>query len=347
MRIYGYNLPFFNNFGFFMTKKIILKVFVFLVLSFLVAKWICSLPERAIVNDPQVSMTVKTGEALFWGKATCHVCHRIGEHGYALRGPNLGESKEGAVIAERAKLRADSLKLASAANYILQSIAQPNAFLVPGYNNEMPKVYQPPVALYPSEIKAIVFYLLSLAGDSTVSAFELPEAITSYYDAPQKATFKITGDPAAGSSLYFDIHGAAACATCHTAMDAAGLVTGKSVGPDLSAIGLIRSAEHIYRKIIKPDSNIVSGYEDVLIKTKNGRFFTGIIKGEDDLSVVLLDRIGSETIIRKKEIAKRLPQKISNMPMNYAELLTEKQIQDLVAFLATLKHSGKINLPKE
>ncbi len=322
-----------------MKKKIIIKVSILFIFCFWVARWICSLPEVAIENDPKVSMTLNTGEALFWGKGTCHVCHRIGERGYALRGPNLGDSKEGAVVAERAKHRADSLNLNSAADYILQSIAQPGVFLVPGYNNEMPKVYQPPVSLYPSEIKAIVFYLLSLAGDSTTSAFELPAAIVKYYDASQESTFKITGDPASGHQLYFALNGAAACVSCHTAVDSSGLEMGKSVGPDLSAIGLIRSPEHIYRKIIKPDSNIVSGYEDLLIKTKNGRFFTGILKSEDDLSVILLDRVGTETIIQKKEIARRLPQKISNMPMNYAELLTEKQIQNLVAFLTLQKRS--------
>ncbi len=330
-----------------MAKQIIVRVFILLVILFLVSKWIRSLPERSIVNDPHVPLTVESGETLFWGKATCHVCHRIGERGYALRGPNLGESKEGAVIVERAKLRADSLKLDSAAQYILQSIAQPDVFLVPGYNDEMPKVYQPPVSLYPSEVKAVVFYLLSLAGDSAVSTFELPAVITSYYETPQEPIVKIKGDPIAGRKLYFNIYDAAACVTCHTAMDSAGLASGKSVGPDLSAIGLIRSAEHIYRKIIKPDSNIVSGYEDMLFKTKSGRFFTGLIHSEDALKVVLMDRLGAETIILKKEIAKRLPQSISNMPMNYAELLTEKQIQDLVAFLVTQKYSGKTNLPKE
>ena len=322
-----------------MIKKTIILAIVLVTCSYLVYRWISSLPPTMITVDPQVPMTVKTGDRLFWGKGTCHVCHRIGERGYALRGPNLGEGKEGAMIPHRAQQRAKELGLKTAADYIVQSIAKPDAFIVPGYNNEMPRVFAAPVSLYPSEIKAIIIYLLSLDGDTTDTNINLPPELLAYYQSGAKAKpFKITGDVYNGHELFFDMDGPAACLTCHVAINSIGKPAGRAVGPNLSAVALIRSPEHLYYKIIKPDSNIVSGYEDVLIKTAENQFYVGIILEESEKSLVIQDRNGGKIHIEKNKIKARIPQKRSNMPMNYAELLTERQIQDIVAFLLCMKY---------
>lgn len=321
-----------------MRTKLIATTLVVSFLTYLIYRWVASLPDTIYQFADDIEITTETGENIFWGKGRCHVCHRIGERGYALRGPNLGNGKEGAIISQRAAQRARSLGLKNRTSYLTQSIAQPGAFIVPNYKNEMPEVFKAPIALTLSEIKAVVLYLQSLGGHADADEIELPENLWTFFQHPSESQkFKIEGDAKAGLALFFDLNGPAACAACHVGIDIRGQLAGSKIGPDLSAVASIRSTEHLYRKIIKPDSNIVSGYEEYLIKTRNKRFFTGLIVEENAYEIVLMDRKKERFTIRANEIKSRIPQNISIMPSNYLELLSEQQIQDLLAYLITLK----------
>ena len=318
-----------------MFKRILFAFFIIFVLSYFTYKWIASLPK--IEFDESVEIDWRSGEEIFWGKGRCNVCHRIGDKGYALRGPNLGQSKDGPILPIRARERALKLSLASATGYLVQSIAEPGAFVVPGYNNEMPEVFRAPISLTPSEIKAVVLYLESLNGDTTFKEIHLPQQLLASYQPEKKSHYEISGDFTAGRDLFFDLEGPAACAVCHVEMHIAPVPEGKTIGPDLTAIASFRTPEHILQKIINPDSNIVSGYEEVLIKTKSGRFFVGMVEEENLEEVSLIERNGYHRLIRQGDIKSRLPQKTSRMPSNYRDLLTQKQLADLLAYLVTLK----------
>lgn len=320
-----------------MVLKGVILLVAFFVLVVFVYEWIASLPDIAPISEPDIQINAETGEELFWGKGTCHVCHRIGDRGYALRGPNLGEGRDGKIIPLRAGERAESLGLANSTAYLVQSLAEPGAFLVPGYNNEMPDVFKAPVALFPSEIKAIITYLASLAGDTTRIDISLPASMYAAYQAPLTASrFGAGGNARAGRTLFFDVHGAAACATCHVATNEAGQSQGGSLGPELTAIASIRTPEHLYYKIIRPDSNIVSGYEEVLLKTTDGRYFIGVIAEAEGDTVTIADKQQNLISLPRIEIASITPQHTSIMPGNYREMLSESQIEDLVAYLSTL-----------
>jgi len=317
-----------------MTKTFLL-ILIFITLSLLVYNWIASLPDVATISEPDIKVTVATGEKLFWGRATCHVCHRIGEKGYALRGPNLGKGEQGAALPLRAQQRAEAAGLPSGLDYIVQSIAEPGAYIVTGFNDEMPKVYEPPVSLYPSEIKAIVKYLSGLAGDSLTSDFRLPDKLYEAYRKPKGDAFVLRGDADAGRKLFFDAAGPAGCASCHIATDVDGQPTGNDAGPDLRAIATFRTPAHLYQKIIRPDSNIVSGYQEVLVQTLDGRFIIGTIEAEQQDTLTLQDSMQRTIAVARAQIVRMAPQRTSSMPGNYRDLLTEQQLQGLVAFLAT------------
>lgn len=305
------------------------------ILTFLTYRWISSLPRTADLPGTNREVSVQRGENVFWGKGTCHVCHRIGEHGYARRGPNLGESADGNILPIRAEQRAQKLGLKSNLDYIVQSLAEPETFLVPGYRNEMPKPYLPPIALSPSEIKSVVLYLASLEGDSVTTEIELPNSLLAAY-GKKRDDFKIEGDIEAGRRLFYDLQGPAACASCHIAIDGYGKRTGSTIGPDLSAIASFRTPEHIYWKILKPDSNVVSKHEETVIKTKGGSMIAGEVIAENATELVVRERNGSEMTLQKKIISSRRIQPGANMPSNYDELLTPEQLRDLVAYLQTL-----------
>ncbi|TDI84649.1 MAG: hypothetical protein E2O79_03045, partial [Caldithrix sp.] len=192
-----------------MFKRILLAFFIIFVLSYFIYKWIATLPK--ITFDEAVEITRQVGEEIFWAKGRCNICHRIGDKGYALRGPNLGQSKDGPILPIRARERASQLNLAGATEYLVQSIAEPGAFVVPGYNNEMPEVFRAPIFLTPSEIKAVILYLESLEGDTTFKEIRLPPELLASYQ-PDKPPFQINGDVSEGRDLFFDLEGAAACA---------------------------------------------------------------------------------------------------------------------------------------
>ena len=136
--------------------------------------WVGSLVPQKEVRPPEVvkmsqDMTtdqmVAIGKGIFEGKGLCHTCHTIGKSG-ALRFPDL------AGIATRAATRRPGL---DAVSYIAQSIYQPSAFIVPGFNPGMPQIDKPPIALSDDEILAVVAFLQTLGGEPTVTmATKLP-----------------------------------------------------------------------------------------------------------------------------------------------------------------------------
>ncbi len=304
------------------------------IITFLIYEWISSLPD-SVINHDTAEITIEEGQSLFWGKGRCHVCHRIGERGYALRGPNLGESKDGPIIAVRARTRARNFGLPSGTTYLTQSIVDPGAFIVPNYKNEMPQAYQAPIALSTSEMKALILYLQSLGGTPNLHEIRLPSVSRESISGETQFTMK--GDVEAGRYLFFDLQGPAACAACHIGIDARGEPEGSTIGPDLSAIASYRTARHILQKIVNPDSSVVSGYDLIMIRTQNGRMIVGKITDELGDVIILVNENLERVIIPKNEIAARMIQSRAMMPTNYRELLTEKQLDDLLAYLLTLQ----------
>jgi putative heme-binding domain-containing protein len=327
-----------------MLFKIVTTFLIFLALTFFIYEWIKTLPVSIDTSEGAAEITVEIGKSTFWGKGRCHVCHRVGQRGYALRGPNLGEGKEGAMIAVRAQKRAAELDLATGTEYLVQSIAEPGAFVVPGYKNEMPEVFKAPIALTPSEIKSVVYYLESLGGAGNPDEIRLPTKLLAAYKRPAESfEFKIKGDVETGRELFFDSQGPAACSACHIATNEEGQPQGSTLGPDLTAIASFRTPRYILNKIVKPDSNVISGYEEWFVKTKDGRIFTGIIQEERGDELILQDKTNERFVIAKNEIVTRKSQTSSMMPSNYQKLLTKKQLYDLLAYLLTLDVSGTID----
>jgi len=115
--------------------------------------------EIAIKSDLTTADMVKVGREIMEGKGLCFTCHTIGKSG-ALRFPDL----EGVDV--RAKSRVPGL---SDVEYFAQSLYEPNAFIVPGFNPGMPTINQPPIGLTDQEILCVIAYLQTLGGTATVT----------------------------------------------------------------------------------------------------------------------------------------------------------------------------------
>jgi cytochrome c2 len=102
---------------------------------------------------------LKAGRDVMEGKGLCFTCHTVGKSG-ALRFPDL------AGIGGRAGSRVPGL---SDVDYLAQSIYEPGAFIVPGFNPGMPTINKPPIGLSDQEILAVIAYLQSMGGKVTVT----------------------------------------------------------------------------------------------------------------------------------------------------------------------------------
>ena len=137
----------------------------------------------------------------------------------------------------------------------------------------------------------------------------------------------LRGDPEAGESLFFSED--LVCAQCHTMGGRGG-----EVGPDLTEVSLRRNDEDLRRAILLPGGNLrPNPHTMVTIVDVNGRIYTGITKfvNQDPIQIVLAN--GDVIRIAQEDVEESTEQPISPMPNNFADLLTVRQLSDLVAFL--------------
>ncbi|MBI2194130.1 MAG: c-type cytochrome [Planctomycetes bacterium] len=226
-------------------------------------------PAEAItVVGETPEQTVAAGKAIFMSdRAQCLTCHSLGEDPKA-RCPN----QEG--LGERAGKRKPGT---TAAQYLVESVYNPNAFIVPGYpRNQMKPVHKPPIALSHDEITAALMFLNTLGGKSDS---EFLEQVKEAQDPWRKGLLRpeesveadklpiLSGDAPRGHELYRS----QGCVLCHRIRD-----EGRDVCPDLSAIGGSQSPDYILESILTPSAIIVKGYKEVKMSLKPRRFVRGV-----------------------------------------------------------------------
>lgn len=213
---------------------------------------------------------VKAGEEIFKTKGTCEICHNIGRKG--TRAPDLA-----GVGGRAAKAKAGM----SAKQYLVESLINPNAFLVEGYPPIMPAVDKPPIALNRSELWALTAFLQSQGGTVDVALNDIPAtAGAAAAGGAAPAEVKIPGDPKAGKAVYT---GKGGCLACHKAAD----IPGSPVGPDLTQIAKIQTPDYIMRKILDPKGmGTVSGFPPGVMPQTFGTTLTA--KEYTDLVAFLL-----------------------------------------------------------
>lgn len=138
---------------------------------------------------------------------------------------------------------------------------------------------------------------------------------------------KAPGDPAAGRALYE----ATGCASCH-------IIEGKGgiLGPELTDIGRRRGLTFLEESIVKPEADLPTNYRGIQLVPSDGPTVAGIRLNEDDHSIQIRDTAGNPRSFFKRELKQIRRDSPSLMPA-YGSILNEKQIENLVAYLASLR----------
>lgn len=116
--------------------------------------------ETLIKADITTAEMTTIGKEIFEGKGLCTTCHTIGKKAGPFRFPDL----EG--VAVRAKTRQPGM---TDVDYFAQTMYEPDAFIVPGFNPGMPTINKPPIGLTDQEILCVMAFLQSLGGTPSVT----------------------------------------------------------------------------------------------------------------------------------------------------------------------------------
>ncbi len=192
---------------------------------------------------------VAAGEKVFNGIGGCTTCHGLGT-----RAPNLltDETGTGPIGVRCAKREPGK----SCKQYLYESLDQPTAYVVAGYQPIMPVMTK---QLSPAQVWSVIAFLESQGGTVDVTASDIPSTATT----SATSTTATGGAGAAGGAAFAGgstdpkaIIQAAGCLACHKLEG-----QGQVIAPDLTHVGSRRDAESIRKKILDPASSIAKGYE--------------------------------------------------------------------------------------
>jgi len=180
--------------------------------------------------------------------------------------------------------------------------------------NGIPATQMPSFSALPTDdIWRIITYLRSLNGNAAAANEVVP------------------GDVAAGEETFWSKGG---CGKCHEVNGRGG-----NLGPDLSAVGT-NSADYLHRVILDPNGSASIevrwfGPNGISVKTRDGEEIRGIKRSEDNFTLIMTDETGKLRRFDKQDLVKEHAEPL--MPDNYSKVLAPAEVQNLVAYLKSLK----------
>ena len=127
------------------------------------------------------------------------------------------------------------------------------------------------------------------------------------------------------------------CASCHRLYD-----DGGDIGPALTG-SQRANLDYVLENVLDPSAIVAKEYQMNKIDTLSGRTINGIVKHETNKAITI--QTPNEVIILPKdEIESRKPSSLSMMPEGLLDKLSQEEIRDLVAYLAS---KNQAPLPKE
>jgi cytochrome c oxidase cbb3-type subunit 3 len=266
-------------------------------LAFLVAIVFCFAPPLLIAQDQNPlandPKASKLGEFQF--RSNCAFCHGLGARGGG-RGPDLTRAQK-----RHGNADADLFRTINEG--------------VPGTAMPPNGATQQGVGMTDTEIWQVIAYIRSVQ---------------------VKTPAQPSGDAAHGKQLFY---GAAVCSTCH-------MIEGKGgrLGPDLTTTGSARAIDYLVESVRYPSRRLAQGiseamkefsqeYETVKVETADGQKFTGVVLNEDHFTLQMLDLREQLHLFEKDKLRSYEKSRESLMPAYDQKMLSDKDLQDILAFL--------------
>ena len=142
------------------------------------------------------------------------------------------------------------------------------------------------------------------------------------------------GDLANGERLFHSAR--ACCSDCHAVS-----ADETSYYPNLSSVGRRLNHDQLLTAITEPSAELAIGFKAVSVLTASGRIIRGTeIESQSDAELlVLADDSGKRVSIRREDIDE-LQIAESPMPSNLSEVLSTREIADIVAYLESLDETA-------
>ncbi len=259
-------------------------------------------------SDPDA--VAEQGALVFNGKGQCSACHTVDPSAPPGRCPDLTDI--GITAANRVPGMA-------AKDYLIESLYEPEKYLVTGYGKIMPPVWKAPIALSKLEIEAVIAYLQSQGGEIDPTPFDEPIDRADTAVASAALPPLLTGDPELGKKVYVN----AACISCHTVQGIESPAAGEATtdfevvtAPDLSEIAAFNDMRYLEESVLLPGAQIVSGYGAVTVRA-NGITYQGTLVSQDTEQIVVrtktADGVEEEHTILLSDLDEEPIEELSNL----------------------------------
>jgi putative heme-binding domain-containing protein len=171
---------------------------------------------------------------------------------------------------------------------------------------------------------------------------DIQDVVAFLHGLRRRAPQSLRGDAARGEQLY---RTKGNCAQCHTLRGRGG-----AMGPDLTGIGARRSPAHLRGSLVSPEaavpenfmvyrlfSVIPDNFLLVRVATRDGRRITGVRVNEDPFSIQIRDLSDRLHSFWKEELVEVQRDRGKSPMPGYRSVLSEGEIDDLVAYLVSLR----------
>ncbi len=300
------------------SRRWIIWSLVLPIATLLVSAAIMSIPPRTGNID------IVAGEKLY--TTHCAWCHSTRVDYPAFKAPNLHD------IGRTAATRKPNQ---SAADYLLESILEPDAFLAPSSRPGMPRNIV--ADLSPKEIRDLVGYLASLGAFpeyEAIARLEVPDLRVE-----KEATLVRLEDIQMAEHVLRD---KGSCLKCHSLYH---VPEGKIFAPGLFGSGLTDPMA-IRESLIDPQKQINAHYASITVLLTNGQLVSGqLVSRDDDRMVVCVRDEQNQLNLREiplDEIETENGQplvtdsKVSLMPQGFDETLTGDEINAVITLIRLL-----------
>ena len=141
--------------------------------------------------------------------------------------------------------------------------------------------------------------------------------------------YDLPGDAARGEQVY----AGANCSTCHMIRGEGG-----RTGPDLSTVGSQLDPDEIATSLSDPDAEVAPRWWTMRITRADGSTIEGLRMNEDTFTVRIMDNDENLWSFMKSEV--RSSERITTSTMPAADNLTASEVDDLVAYLFSLRRES-------